>query len=254
MKTRGFLIILVSVIIFQSIALAGSLTGEEILSKVEEVTQPATSHVIMRMILADSRGNSRERKVEMFRKNEELSSSIIKFLEPADVKGTGFLALEKENGSDDMYLYLPALGSARRISSSQKNGSFVGTDFTYNDMAIIGGGKFNRDYDSTVIKEGEDSYQLKLIPVNEDIDYKQVNIWIKRDSWYPLKLEFYNQKGELYKLMEVIEVEEKNNYYTIKDLIMKDLERGTSTEMIIEEVEYDLPLDDQIFTVRFLRR
>lgn len=254
MKTKGFLFLVIFVFVFQSVVLAGGLSGKEILTKVEEVTQPVTAHIKMSMILYDSKGNSRERKVEIFRENKGLSSSCIKFLEPADVKGTGFLALETDSGTDDMYLFLPALGSARKISSSQKNGSFVGTDFTYNDMTIIGGGKFNRDYDSTVIKEDEDTYQLQLIPVNDDIDYKQVDIWIKKNSWYPLKLEFYNKKGELYKLLEVKDVEKNNNYYTMKNLVMKDLDRGTSTEMVIDQIEYDLPLDDQIFTVRFLKR
>ncbi len=236
-----------------SVLLANELTGEDVLNKVEESMRADTSHLNLTMTLFNSSGDSRERKMEIYKKYGVKDRSLIKFLAPATVEGTAFLALE-ENGESDMYLYMPALGSERRIAGSQRNSNFVGSDFTYNDLAIIGGGNYNSDYKSKILEIRDDIYKLELIPIDEDIDYKYVYMWVNSEKWYSIKMEFYSSNGELNKLLNTGKINEVNGYLTFEEIIMEDVKKGSKTEIVLNNVTYDLELDDNLFTVRNMKR
>ncbi|OCL27286.1 outer membrane lipoprotein-sorting protein [Orenia metallireducens] len=232
---------------------SAQLTGSDILDKVKEATQPKTSYTKMKMELYSSAGQKRERMIEGYRKNGEYTKAMNRFLFPATVEGTSFLSLENEE-DEDMYLYLPALGSVRKISSSQKNGSFVGTDFTYNDLNLIGEGDYNKDYDASILSENDKEYVLKLVPTDTDIDYKYLKIWIKKEEWHLIKSEFYDERGKLEKILTAENFEKIAGYWTPRKSTMENVQKGTKTVIYMEEITYDKPINDRIFTTRYLSR
>ncbi|MFP4661284.1 MAG: outer membrane lipoprotein-sorting protein [Halanaerobiales bacterium] len=244
---------MVCILILSGAISAENLSGNDILKKVEEAMGANTSYLNLTMTLYNSSGDSRERELEIYRKEGEKDKTFIKFLSPATIKGTAFLALEEDEDSD-MYLFMPALGSERRIAGSQKNSSFVGSDFSYNDLAIIGGGNYTSDYKSESLEFSNEIYKLKLLPIDEDIEYKYVFMWINADKWYPTKMEFYNSDEKLQKVLTTGTVYEDNDYLIFEDITMEDLEKGSKTKIVLNNVTFELELDDNIFTVRHLKR
>jgi len=252
---KRYLVLMISCICVFTIStlVSAQLTGQEVLDKVKISTEPQTSYVKMRMELYSSSGQLRRRSLEGYRDNQGDDKAMNRFLSPATVEGTSFLSLDKDN-DEDMYLYLPALGSVRKISSSQKNGSFVGTDFTYNDLNLIGGGNYNKDYDATILVENDQEYILKLVPTDSDIDYKYLKMWINKKEWHMIKVEFYDERGKLEKVLTPESFEKIAGYWTAHKSTMENIQEGSKTVIYMEEITYDKAINDRIFTTRYLSR
>lgn len=100
------------------------------------------AHAWIEMTLFDKNGKQKTRKLEMWNKDYgKLNNGLIRFTSPASIEGTGFLNIEKTGQNDDQHLFLPSLRRSRRIVSSQRDGKFVNTDFTFEDMERAGGRK-----------------------------------------------------------------------------------------------------------------
>lgn len=247
-------LILTLVISLSSLAAAQELSGDDVLDRVEESIDAQSSQVKLRMELYNESGSKRTRELEAYTKDGEYDKALIRFLAPASVKNTAFLSQEKNSDDKDMYLYMPALGNVRKIAGSQKNGTFVGTDFSYNDLSILGGGNYKEDYQPTILDEDNKEYLLRLVPTDEDIEYKFVKMWVQKSNWFPTKLEFYDEDEELYKELTNEDIKEKSGYWTAEKITMKNLQKGSKTVIYLDEITYDLELNDRIFTVRYLRR
>ncbi|MCD6507935.1 outer membrane lipoprotein-sorting protein [Candidatus Poribacteria bacterium] len=224
-----------------------ALTGEEVLKKVDEVANaPKDIHMIMKTILIDSKGNEKVRKAESFQKGTE--KRLIRFLEPADQKGIGFLALP----NDVQYIYMPAFHKIRRIASHVKNTKFAGTDFTYDDLSTF---RFSKDYNPKLLETTEEFYILELIPKpGVKKDYSRLKMWARKDNFVSVKIEYYDKKGELKKVLERRKITKIGKYWTAKEMEMRDLKENHSTKMIQDKIEFDTGLSDRIFTPRYLRR
>jgi outer membrane lipoprotein-sorting protein len=253
-KMLSILLVSVLVLGISGSGFAKDLSGDDVLDKVEESIDAQSSEIKLKMELYNDSGSMRERKLEAFSKDGEYDKALIRFLSPANVEGTAFLAKDKAADEEDMYLYMPVLGNVRKIAGSQKNGSFVGTDFSYNDLSILGGGNYKEDYKATVIEKNSEEYLLKLIPTDEEIEYKFAKMWVKIENYFPTKLEFYDQKGELHKVLNNEDIQKKDGYWTAEKLTMKNVQKGSKTVLYLEEITYDKQVSDRIFTTRYLRR
>ncbi|WP_027339624.1 outer membrane lipoprotein-sorting protein [Halonatronum saccharophilum] len=255
MKIASLFMTMLLVLTLGSLAAAEELTGNDVLDNIQDSISANTSQINLRMEL-HSGGRTRERELEVYRQDgEEMDSSMIRFLAPASVEGTAFLSHDPHDSEDDdMYLYMPALGNVRRISGSQRNGSFVGTDFSYNDLSILGGGSYDEDYDAEILEDLGDKYLLRIIPTDEDIDYKYGYMWVQKSNWFPVEIEFYDSRGDLHKVLTSEQIVQVDGYWTAEKLTMKDVQRDTKTILFLEDIVYDQPIDDRVFTVRYLRR
>jgi len=169
------------------------------------------------------------------------------FLSPADVKGSSFFKIEYDDKDDDMWIYLPALGKIRRIASSAKNGSFMGSDFTYEDM----GDRKVKDYSYKILKdetfEGKECWIIESIPLaGVSTDYSKIISWVWKDDHYQIKEEFYNKKGTLKKI-KTAELIKIKNYWVPKKIVMNDLSVTHKTELVFDKMEVDTGLDPKIF-------
>jgi outer membrane lipoprotein-sorting protein len=79
-------------------------------------------------------------------------------------------------------------------------------------------------------------------------------MWVKIENYFPTKLEFYDQKGELHKVLTNEDIQKKDGYWTAEKLTMKNVQKGSKTVLYLEEITYDKQVSDRIFTTRYLRR
>ena len=237
-------------------ALALAITGKEISQNVHDRYNGDSSASEMTMILINDRGQEKERTIRTVRKEYgDLSKSMIRFLAPADIKGTGFLVWENTNRDDDQFLYLPALKQTRRIASSEKSSRFMGTEVTYEDME-------NRKVDKdthTLLREevldGNKVYVVESVPKpGEESQYGKFISWVRPDIWMPVKIEFYDKNDELLKIMTVNKIEKIQDIWTTTDSEMENVQEDRKTVLIINNIKYNVSIPDDYFTERYLEK
>jgi hypothetical protein len=148
---------------------------------------------------------------------------------------------------------LPEFHKVRRIAGSAKNGSFMGTDFTYNDLSFVN--YDTSDYAATLIGETAEEYEVELRDKNEkDAAYEKVHMTVRKSDWFPVKIVFYNTDGKLQKELTAFDVTPYGKYKYPKKLEMVDVLADHKTEILIGEPEFDRELAEDIFTTRTLQR
>ncbi|MCK4653334.1 MAG: outer membrane lipoprotein-sorting protein [Candidatus Cloacimonetes bacterium] len=222
-------------------------TAEDILKNSDAVVNaPQDQEISLKMTLTDKGGNKKVREMKMYQKGDEMR--LIRFLSPADQKGVSFLSLP----DDVQYLYLPAFHKVRRIASHIKNDNFAGTDFSYDDMSAS---KYAEEYDATLLEKTDDLYILELIPKHGvEKSYSKLKMWVRQDNFYPVKVEFYDNKSTLWKLFESRNIKKHGEYWVASEAEMTDLKKQHSTKMITEKIKLNKGLSDNIFTKRNLKR
>lgn len=246
---------------------AAEMTGREIMQKVKDQDSGNNAQMDMSMILIDDDGDKRERHLRSFSRddpeNPENSQSIMFFLGPADVKDTGFLTYDYDDGDkdDDQWLYLPALKKVKRIAAADKSGSFMGSDFTYADMSSPD----LDDYNFELMKEttvGEHKvWQILSTPKTQDeIDrtgYSKSVVFVRQDNYFVIRAVNWLEKGGRLKFMEVKKLEQIDGVWTPLEMVMTT-KKGKKTEhaSVIRwsDVKYNQPLNDELFSQRRLEQ
>ncbi|TDO90100.1 outer membrane lipoprotein-sorting protein [Halanaerobium saccharolyticum] len=237
------------------LSLAQKLDGNQVLEKVESSRQAKSHKMKMEMELYSSSGDMRSRELNNYRLEGEVERSLMQFAEPADISGTAFLLLDDQaNNQEDMYLYLPALGSVRKISGSQKNGNFVGSDLTYNDLSIFSGANFRDNYQAEMISEDNGIIELQLEITDPDIDYSYGKMWVRKDLWLAEKIEYYDQQEELLKVITLSNFDEIDGNRLARRIEVENIQKESRTILKLVEVDFDPELDPGIFTTRYLQR
>lgn len=231
------------------------LSAEQVLDNVENAITASSAEIHLRMELTNAAGSRRERSLVAYAKDSsDRGKSYIRFTAPADIEGTSFLSLEQPGGGEEMYLFMPVLGNVRKIAGSQKSGSFVGTDFTYKDLTMLGGGSYGEDYQASILEQDSGRYVLRLEPVNKDITYQYAKMWVPSANWFPTKVEFYDKDGQLEKILTNTDIEKIDGNWVAREMTMRNVQKGTRTVLHMEEIHYNVPISDQIFTTRNMRR
>ena len=245
--------ILFSILFLVSALFGWSLTGNEILKKVDARTvgseAPEDVQMIMAMKIVSSSGSEKARELMTWSKNNENEDDwrLMKFISPPDVRDVGFLTLSDEQ----MYLYLPEFHRIRRIASHNKSDSFMGSDFSYEDLGIS---SFEKYYDAELIKEEDDSWLLKLSKKPDaDKPYELIEMWVSKESNLPMKMKIYDASGALSK-ETIQESRPFGTYWLPVKIIMRNIKEGSRTELSMDEIKTDQGLDSEIFTPRFLKR
>ncbi len=251
--------VIASLLSFQGTAHA--LTPDEVMKKSQAAFlypgKDSKIRVMMRLI--GKEGKERVREMTMLRKNFGESGGdqkyFIYFYQPSDVREMTFMVWKYPKKDDDRWLFIPALNMVRRIAASDRRSSFVGSDFTYEDVS----GRDIEDDTHSILKEekagNRDCYVIKSVPKDEKgTDYAYKLSWIDKERWLPLKEEYQSKKGELQKVFTADEVKEVSGLWTITRRTMKNMESGHRTEVTFEKVEYNLGVEDDLFTERFLKK
>ena len=234
-------------LVFTTNILFAQLTAVEILKKVDDVSYaPKDQFYKSKVILIDKNGKEMHREALMYQKGT--NKRIVKFTEPADIKGIGFLSLPE----DVNYVYLPAFKKSRRIASHIKNQNFAGTDFTYEDMEAL---TYSEKWEPELLRKDEFHYVLKLTPrKGRTSDYSKLIMYARTDNFYPEKIEYYDKAGNLCKILTRRRIEKVGNYWIAIETEMKDLRKNHTTKLMLEDIKFDTNLSDDIFTLRNLER
>ncbi len=214
----------------------------------------------MKLILRTGRGEERVREVAFFSKDSEdgLSRMLMRFLAPADVKGTGFLTLETPSGDDERYLYLPALRRVKKIAASGSGGNFMSSDFTYYD---IGEPKLE-DWNYTLMgeesRDGRTYYMIECLPATEDIlkdtGYGKIVRWVDQETLNIPYSEIYDRGLNKWKVLDVLGFERIGEVDFATDMVVRDLQTGHSSEIQFSNIKVNQGIPDVYFTVRYLQR
>ncbi len=237
---------------FNDVKAQEKLTAYQIMEHWDNRTVPVDMISKMTMNLIDKKGKVRTRLIKAYRMSDD--KQIMWFLKPSDIKGSSFLRLSYDDRDDDMWIYLPAFGKVRRIASHAKKGSFMGSDFTFEDM----GDRKLEDYTYQLLKEekinDKSCWVIESIP-GEGVatDYSNIISWIWKEDYIDIKEEFYDKKGNLKKVktLEVIKVEK---YWVPNLIVMENIKTNHKTELIFEDIEVDTGLDEKVFKSNYMTR
>jgi hypothetical protein len=239
---------------------AFALTADEVMKKSQAsfLYQGKDFKARVMMKLISKGGQERVREMTMLRKNFGPAGGeqkyFIYFFQPADVKDMTFMVYKYPGRDADRWLFVPAINMARMIAAKDKYSSFVGSDFTYEDVS---GRDLQEDTHSIVKEEkygGKDCYLLKSTPKAADMEYSYKISWIDRTSYLPLKEEYFDKRGELYKVFTADEIKEIKGFPTITKRTMKNLQSGHITQVSYLKADYDIGMEDSLFSERFLKQ
>jgi hypothetical protein len=216
------------------------------------------------MTLTNKQGKQRVRKTfgtSKLQANGIDNMRMTRFLEPTDVKGTVSLLIEHADKDDDIWIYLPSTKKVRRLISSNKKDSFVGTDFSYGDVI----GHKPKEWNHTLTKEedvgGKPCYVIESTPKDDTIKSntgysKRIN-WIQKDIFVTVKALIYDESGELLK-------EAKFSNYKVADaakqryqaflLETRNVQTEHSTEIRVDESKSNTGVKDDYFTTRYMEQ
>jgi len=240
------------------------LTPDDVARRVRDRDTGRDSRAALRMKLFDRRARTRDRALTLLTlKGKDTAGDrlLIRFTYPNDIRGTGFLVWEHPKGEDERFLYLPSLGRVRRIAGSEAQNSFVGSDFSYED---IGGREFD---DYTYAFAGADAenaswtgpdgrarpaYRLESKRKDASVEYPRNVSLVLKDSFVVVQADVFNRRNEPQKQYTVQRIEAVQGIWTVLASTMtNDLDR-TKTELAIERIEYNVGLKEDAFTRREL--
>ena len=240
-------------------------SGPWIARHVQDRDTGRDSRLAMTMRLFDRRDRVRERRLEFLSRRgvengRRADRLLMRFDSPADIRGTGFLVIEHPPADDERFLYLPALGRVRRIAGEEKQDSFVGSDFTYEDM----GGRELDDYTYTTLDanaawpspkgEARPAWKLESRANDPNATYPRVVSLVLKDSFVVVAAENYNRHGEVAKQFEVRALEPVSGIWTALEMVMRNLRDRTRTELTVTKAEYNIGLDEADFSRRALEQ
>ena len=209
-----------------------------------------------RMVITAKNGSTTERAIDQYSKDgaNGYARAVIVFQSPATVKGTRFLTMDNASGKSDQWIFLPALGKVRRIASSEGGGSFMGTDFSYDDMSAM-----DRDValdTHTIVREealnGAACYVIQSVPKTSDFQYAKIVSWIDKTNYRVYKREMYNKRGTVEKTMEVSGYKDIQGRDTPTQTKISTVAAGTSTTIYMDIIKYDDPIPEGVFTTAYL--
>jgi len=233
--------------------------ADQIMNKSRDLTLIGTMQATISLVITEKNGATRNRKISMTTKSfpDGLEKRLIKFIEPADVRGTSMLIVDNKNTSDEIWIYLPALKKTRRISSSENGKSFMSSEFSNADM----GSPAFSDFKSRHL-EGSGSNNTWIIestPISDDkadaYGYSKKISYISMDKYQVVKMEFYNFDNQHYKTIEIKAFHNlPEGKYMVSDMMASNLVTNRKSEILFSNIVDKVQVEDAYFSVQNLER
>jgi Outer membrane lipoprotein-sorting protein len=185
---------------------------------------------------------------------------LIRFTYPNDIKGTAFLVWEHPEGEDERFLYLPALGRTRRIAGAESQDSFVGSDFTYEDIS----GRELDDYTYSMIEQDATwtapdgqrlpAWRIESRAKDAQARFPRVVSTIRKDNFVIVHADIHNRRDERQKVYDVRRLELVQSIWTLSEIVMTNSAEQTHTELVVKSARYNTGLTEADFSRRELER
>ncbi len=212
----------------------------------------------MLMTLRNKHGQESTRKIrnKTLEMKNDGDKSLSIFDTPRDVKGTAFLTFTHKVDDDDQWLYLPALKRVKRISSRNKSGSFMGSEFAYEDIASQEIEKYNYRYVGDEQVEGHDCFKIERIPVDKkNSGYSRQVVWMDKDEYRTWKVNYFDRKDSLLKTLTFRKYQQYlKKFWRADELFMVNHQNGKSTTLNFSNYRFQTGLSDRDFNKNSLKR
>ena len=243
---------------------AEGLKARQIMEQVDARDDGDNQVSDMEMTLIDKNGKKRVRKIRAFTKDKgEDTLRLMFFIEPADVEDTAFLTYDYDQSDkdDDQWIYLPALRKTKRIATSDKSGSFMGSDFTYSDMTK----RDLDDYDYTLLKEvkvrNTDAWLIQTVPRTKEVivrtGYTKSVVYVRKDNFMVIRGVHWVKKGNRLKYMDIKELKMIDGIWVATEMHMTT-KKGKSTLhktiMTFANVRFNQDLKEDFFSIRRMEK
>ena len=217
-----------------------------------------SSSVNLTMTLRNKRGQVSKRllSTQTLELTEDGDKSLIIFNSPGDVKGTSTLTFTHKAGPDDQWLYLPAVKRVKRISSDNKSGPFMGSEFAYEDLSSQEVEKYTYKYLRQEQLDGFSTEVVERYPIDPKSGYTRQVVWHNKDKAYRLeKVEFYDRKNTLLKTLMYKDYQlHLNKHWRAGEFYMVNHQTGKETQLLFENYTFKIGLTENDFTQNSLKR
>jgi outer membrane lipoprotein-sorting protein len=248
-----------------SFFLAGTLLAQSPEEKGLEIAQKAeaadkgfeSSKVSLKMILTNKQGQNSERllKSQTLELHDDGDKSLIVFHSPKDVEGTATLTFTHKSTADDQWLYLPALKRVKRISSDNKSGPFMGSEFAYEDLSSQEIEKYKYKFIEEDDINGNKAYVVERYPIDPKSGYTKQVVWYNKENFRIEKTDYYDRKGALMKTLTFQNYKQYlTRHWRASELVMENHLSGKKTRLLFENYSFKTGLKDQDFSQNSLAR
>ncbi|MDM5271388.1 outer membrane lipoprotein-sorting protein [Sulfurovum sp. zt1-1] len=207
------------------------------------------------MVLKNAQGIENKRQLIIKRlENKNGDKSLIHFIYPLDIKGTKLLSFEQIGKDDKQWLYMPALKRIKRISSRNKSGSFMASEFSYEDISSQNYKNYTYSGDAKVVKKNNTSYfKVVRIPKDQNSGYSKQIVYIDSSTYLARSGEYYDKLGKLLKEVEFLQYKKIDGVYRIQKINMQNIQNGKSTMLIWDEDQINIGLGEADFSKKELQ-
>ncbi|MEZ5358045.1 MAG: outer membrane lipoprotein-sorting protein [Candidatus Zixiibacteriota bacterium] len=209
------------------------------------------------MKIVNSKGRERLREFSMLRLDVEEGGTqkyYTYFKKPSDVSRLTFMVWKNPDANDDRWLYVPSVDLVKRLSADDKNSSFVGSDFSYEDVS---GRHWTEDTHTLVSDKetlnGHDAYLISSKPKAGGDYFVEKKTWVDKKTYLPLKEEYYDKDGKVFRRFTADKIEDIDGITTITQRTMENVDKGQHTTIIFDSIDYNVGITDDIFTERYLK-
>ena len=207
------------------------------------------------MTLQNAHGVQNIRKLEIKKlENFDGDKSLLTFLYPNDLTGTKLLSFEMIGKDDKQWLYLPAIKRIKRISSRNKSGSFMASEFSYEDISSQNYKNYTYNSEVKNVKiDGINYFQIIRMPKDKHSGYSKQVLWIDSNS-YLLKFgEYYDKRKKLLKKVVFSKYIQLGDVYRVHKIEMKNIQNKKSSTLVWDTDEIDVSLSKRVFSKRALK-
>ena len=239
-------------------------SAREIMERNFVVSKVGALSVDLTMTLINDRGQRRERRNRSLIKlqpNGVDSKFLVRFSDPPDVAGTSLLQVEHSDGDDDLWIYLPALKKVRRLVASNKKDSFVGSDFSYGDIAIPKVDQYRHVLKGAEAVDGAQCWVIESTPANDVVrsnsGYSRKITWVRQENALETKVEYYDLANRLLKTQHVTrhqQIASQAGKWFALEREMTNHQTGHRTLIVATKVDGTVSINDDAFTTRTLER
>lgn len=234
---------------------AQGMSADEIVKKANIVAYyaGADGRSSVRLTIVDPAGNKRYRQFNIVRRDVTDAGDqlyLVHFSRPADVRNTVFLVKKRAQGDDDRWLYLPDLDLVKRISAGDKRTSFVGSHFLYEDVS----GRRVNDDAHKLVETTSEHYVIENTPKDKSgVEFSSWKVWIDKKTFLPVKMEYTDGGGKVYRRIEAVETEVIQGHPTVTKMKVSDLANGGYTLAELRNIAYDIDVPESAFAEKSLR-
>ena len=250
--------LVVGLLLLSGMVYADEQKGLEIVQEMDRRdTGFGDTHAELEMILKNRHGDEHTRKLKI--KTLEVigdgDKSLIVFNSPRDVKGTAFLSFTHALVPDEQWLFLPALKRVKRISSSNKSGPFLGSEFAFEDLTSFEVKKYSYKYLRDEALDNIECYLVESFPQYEHSGYTRQIVWVDKERYIPMRIDYFDRKNALLKTQSFHNYQQYlGQYWRADKMLMVNHNNGKSTKLVWHNYQFGNSFTDRDFDKNTLKR